>query len=323
MKCSGGDQLLGQAPRMRIELYQNNTTELDAQVRQCKDWKNIAFTDIEAVGATPGRLMRDEAMRQSGVTGPLGVGMVMQSIALPAGQAAQESDRPPLAPRDNNLARTSAQVSHKPAKNPLAPQEVRKAQEDPEFRVWDSVPLAGDKRAYAPSESESLTSYGQGSRVSRITYPTVDIPVASQKAAPKPAAKATAPAPPPPPPPPPPGGPIRPQNVPALPLSTLTQQQEAVVQKATAPQPQAGAQKPKDASGAAADAYELEDLDDEWISLLNELDDRFYQIGRPTMDSNERAVAIRSLLVSTASEKPEVALHKAIDDIERFRRVKR
>ena len=39
------------------------------------------------------------------------------------------------------------------------------------------------------------------------------------------------------------------------------------------------------------------------------------------MDSQERSVAIRSLLVSTARETPEEALNKAISDIERYRRL--
>ena len=46
-----------------------------------------------------------------------------------------------------------------------------------------------------------------------------------------------------------------------------------------------------------------------------------FQVGRPTMMAKERAVAVRSLLVSTATEKPDVALQKAIDDIERYRRI--
>jgi hypothetical protein len=38
------------------------------------------------------------------------------------------------------------------------------------------------------------------------------------------------------------------------------------------------------------------------------------------MDGAERAVAIRSLLVSTARESPDAALHAAVADIDRFRR---
>ena len=38
------------------------------------------------------------------------------------------------------------------------------------------------------------------------------------------------------------------------------------------------------------------------------------------MDAKERAVAIRSLLVSTARESASAALNKAFADIERFRR---
>ncbi len=42
--------------------------------------------------------------------------------------------------------------------------------------------------------------------------------------------------------------------------------------------------------------------------------------GKPGMDGAERAVAIRSLLVSTARESPDAALHAAVADIDRFRR---
>ena len=41
------------------------------------------------------------------------------------------------------------------------------------------------------------------------------------------------------------------------------------------------------------------------------------------MDSQERAVAIRSLLVSTAREEPEAAILHAIQDVQRFRRARR
>ena len=45
--------------------------------------------------------------------------------------------------------------------------------------------------------------------------------------------------------------------------------------------------------------------------------------GKQGMDEKERAVAIRALLVSTARESTDVALVKAMDDIERFRRAVR
>lgn len=44
------------------------------------------------------------------------------------------------------------------------------------------------------------------------------------------------------------------------------------------------------------------------------------QAGVPEMDARERTVAIRSLLVSTARESPEVAVVKAVEDVRRFRR---
>lgn len=39
------------------------------------------------------------------------------------------------------------------------------------------------------------------------------------------------------------------------------------------------------------------------------------------MMAKERAVAVRSLLISTGRDKPDVALQKAIEDIERYRRI--
>ncbi|DBA76416.1 TPA: hypothetical protein ACH3X1_010119 [Trebouxia sp. C0004] len=72
---------------------------------------------------------------------------------------------------------------------------------------------------------------------------------------------------------------------------------------------------------APSDAYELEDLDEDWVAMLNVLDNRLLEVGRPTMMAKERAVAVRSLLVSTGREKPDLALQNAIEDIERYRRI--
>lgn len=72
---------------------------------------------------------------------------------------------------------------------------------------------------------------------------------------------------------------------------------------------------------APSEAYELEDLDEDWVAMLNMLDNRLLEVGRPTMMAKERAVAVRSLLVSTGREKPDIALQNAIEDIERYRRI--
>ncbi|KAL0043039.1 hypothetical protein WJX79_007569 [Trebouxia sp. C0005] len=72
---------------------------------------------------------------------------------------------------------------------------------------------------------------------------------------------------------------------------------------------------------APSDAYELEDLDEDWVAMLNVLDNKLLEVGRPTMMAKERAVAVRSLLVSTGRDKPDVALQNAIEDIERYRRI--
>ncbi|KAK9905653.1 hypothetical protein WJX75_003950 [Coccomyxa subellipsoidea] len=77
------------------------------------------------------------------------------------------------------------------------------------------------------------------------------------------------------------------------------------------------------AAAGVPPAYDLDDLDDEWKALLSELDDRLYQGGKQGMDAEDRAVAVRSLLVSTARETPEAALAKALEDIDRHRRALR
>ena len=48
-----------------------------------------------------------------------------------------------------------------------------------------------------------------------------------------------------------------------------------------------------------------------------------FQMKKDAMDSQERAIAIRTLLVSTGREGPEAALSHAIEDVERYRRKKR
>ncbi len=74
------------------------------------------------------------------------------------------------------------------------------------------------------------------------------------------------------------------------------------------------------AAAAVGRAYDLDELDEEWGPLLQQLDDLLMQARRPALDAAERAVAIRSLLVSTARESAHAALAKALGDIERFRR---
>jgi hypothetical protein len=81
-------------------------------------------------------------------------------------------------------------------------------------------------------------------------------------------------------------------------------------------------QRAKDAE-AVQGSYDLDDLDDEWKELLGQIDAAFLTMNKETMDSQERAVAIRTLLVSTAREEPEAALTHAIQDVERFRRIHR
>ena len=66
--------------------------------------------------------------------------------------------------------------------------------------------------------------------------------------------------------------------------------------------------------------YDAEDLDEEWAALLRDLDARLVAAGRPRLDPRERAVAIRSLIVATASQSAEAALAKAAADVDGYRR---
>mmetsp|Transcript_17188 Transcript_17188/g.41002 ORF Transcript_17188/g.41002 Transcript_17188/m.41002 type:complete len:273 (-) Transcript_17188:142-960(-) len=66
--------------------------------------------------------------------------------------------------------------------------------------------------------------------------------------------------------------------------------------------------------------YDLDDLDDAWIILLQKIDERMIEGGKPTMDARERAVAIRSLLATTSHEGRDEALQRSIADVESFRR---
>lgn len=53
---------------------------------------------------------------------------------------------------------------------------------------------------------------------------------------------------------------------------------------------------------------------------MQELDIRMQASGKQSLNSKERAVAIRSLIVATASQTAEAALNKTLHDIEIFRR---
>ena len=55
-------------------------------------------------------------------------------------------------------------------------------------------------------------------------------------------------------------------------------------------------------------------------ALLQELDSRLCAAGKPALNSKERAVAIRSLIVATASQSPEAAIAKAVQDVQVFRK---
>jgi hypothetical protein len=56
------------------------------------------------------------------------------------------------------------------------------------------------------------------------------------------------------------------------------------------------------------------------LACLQELDGRLTAAGKPALNSKERAVAIRSLIVATASQSADAALAKAIHDVDVFRK---
>ncbi|KAL4432213.1 hypothetical protein ABPG77_005975 [Micractinium sp. CCAP 211/92] len=81
------------------------------------------------------------------------------------------------------------------------------------------------------------------------------------------------------------------------------------------------AQKQELLQAVREEEYEAEELDPEWGHLLGDLDSRLQAAGRPRLSARERAVAIRSLIVATASQSADAALAKAQGDVEAFRRV--
>lgn len=74
-------------------------------------------------------------------------------------------------------------------------------------------------------------------------------------------------------------------------------------------------------AAVTSEEYDLSELDPEWVALLGDLDARLAAGGRAPLGARERAVAIRSLIVATASASAEVALDRAAADVEAYRRV--
>jgi hypothetical protein len=77
-----------------------------------------------------------------------------------------------------------------------------------------------------------------------------------------------------------------------------------------------GAAASSGATGAAAtaavrDAYELEELDDEWRALVQEVDDRLVAARAPKCGAAERASVVQALLASAPDESAEDALDRA------------
>ncbi|KAL6778040.1 hypothetical protein ACKKBG_A16675 [Auxenochlorella protothecoides x Auxenochlorella symbiontica] len=68
-------------------------------------------------------------------------------------------------------------------------------------------------------------------------------------------------------------------------------------------------------SAVQLDSYSMHDLDPEWRVLLESLDARLRAAGSHPLSDRERAVAIRSLVVATASRSAEEAMEKALADV--------
>lgn len=65
------------------------------------------------------------------------------------------------------------------------------------------------------------------------------------------------------------------------------------------------------ATAAVRDAYELEELDDEWRALVQEVDDRLVAARAPKCGAAERAAVVQALLASAPDESAEDALDRA------------
>ncbi|EIE23746.1 hypothetical protein COCSUDRAFT_63271 [Coccomyxa subellipsoidea C-169] len=286
---------------------------------------------------TQSALIRDDAVRRSGVTGPLGVGIVLQSIDL------SKENREP----GNIAAKLQRQSVDDWSVVDLT------SEQDCNYNraTFKPIPENKEKERVPGLELGTIAGgtikagWGRGSAyahsaVEGISAMSIREAAAAGAAAlpgrgPQPRGNAGKAAPPPPPPPPkaanpgsrpgpPPDaaknqGKMRERSSEQAGVADLSQQ---AAQAAAELRRRADEQKHKAAAGVAP-AYDLDDLDDEWKALLSELEDRLYQEGKQGMDAEDRAVAVRSLLVSTARETPEAALGKALDDIDRHRRAAR
>ncbi len=65
---------------------------------------------------------------------------------------------------------------------------------------------------------------------------------------------------------------------------------------------------------------DIEDLDADWKSLLSDVDARLLAQGARVMDSRERSVAIKKLLVATGTRGVDFAMNATIDEVMHFRR---
>lgn len=68
------------------------------------------------------------------------------------------------------------------------------------------------------------------------------------------------------------------------------------------------------------DAYEEEELDDDWKRLLGDVDDRLLAQNQRVMNARERSVAIKKLLVATGTRGVDFAMNAALEEVLQFRK---
>ncbi|CAK0783139.1 hypothetical protein CVIRNUC_006335 [Coccomyxa viridis] len=311
-------------------------------------------------GKTPSAAIRDEAVRTSGAEGPLGVGLVFQSINSEKGGGQLHSLAVHPHERWSSVdlkgeqqgapaAKSAGLMIPLPLELPARPYSLEPlavkvdATGDRAAKDRAAQPEAGNagtiKAAWPGRRSERSLAGSSLYSSSHTDAMSIREAAAAQRGS-APAAGLGRPmgAPPKPPPLPPTGRAARPAAGAPRPNGRQAPPQALGAHSASSTQAREAAAPPQASAGPAADtlrrkqdekskaaaavapAYDLDDLDDEWKALLNELEDRLLQQGAQGMDATDRAVAIRTLIVSTAREAPEVALESALKQILRYRK---
>ncbi|CAL5220964.1 g3070 [Coccomyxa viridis] len=287
---------------------------------------------------TESAAIRDEAVRTSGAEGPLGAHLVMQSIdskavppfpdfgqlKKPAGELWSNVD---LTSEKGGAGSKPASMALMPLEMPAEPYEPLKVKVDartheaPGANGRASLPEAGTAgliKANWAGGRRSDRSLPAGSLYSSSHNDAMSIrEAAAAKDQGRPQSR---------PPIPPPLPPTHERSF--KPAAGSQAKPDQAAQSHTAQPAEALStdgqlrkqEKKSKAAAVVAQAYDMDDLDDGWHALLNELEDRLLQAQAQGMDATDRAVAIRSLIHSTGREEPEVALNMALKDILRHRR---